>query len=239
MILRIPGVLRHLLPVALVGSAGCAGGLPPLPMPAGLGPATPRDAERWAAASLPADNRDLRFRWRFQDERGAIGGRGRARLALPDSLRFDVAGALGSGHAAAFVSGDTAVWAEPEKDVEKMVPDYPLFWAMLGIARAPEAGSRVRTFADGTVTAWQFVSGGDTVEYVRERAGGGRLLADVRRAGRRIGRVETRFGPDGFPATSRLVVPSGPARLHLTFYQNTKASPFAADTWIRPAPPEH
>jgi hypothetical protein len=235
-------VLRHalrcLLPSLLLLPAGCAGGLAPLPMPAGLGPSTPGEAERWAAVSRPPDTRDIRFRWKFQDERGAIGGRGRARFAPPDSLRFDVAGALGSGHAAAFVTGDTAVWAEPEKDVERLVPDYPLFWAMLGIARAPGPGSRVRSFADGSVTAWQFVSGGDTVEYVRERLGTGRLLAEVRRAGKRVGRVETLFGTDGFPASSRLIVPSRPARLDLTFYQNTKASPFAADTWIRPAPAE-
>ena len=209
-----------------------------MPMPAALVPAAVSEAERWAASTRPGDNRDLRFRWKFQDERGAAAGRGRLRLALPDSVRFDVAGPLGSGRAAAFVAGDTAVWAEPEKDVEKLVPDYPLFWAMLGIARAPEPGSRVRTLADASLTAWQFIAGGDTVEYVRERGSVERLIAEVRRAGKRVGRVETRFGPDGFPLSSRLVVSSPPARLDLTFYQNSKAESFGADTWIRPAPAE-
>jgi hypothetical protein len=221
----------------VVTLAGCGGmNLAPLPVPAGMAPAREAQATAWADSTRPADARDIRFRFQFQDERGSAGGSGRARLALPDSLRFDVRGPLGSGRASAFVAGDTSIWAEPEEDVRKLVPNYPLFWAMLGIARAPEPGSTVRTLADGTVTAWQFVTGGDTVEYVRLDAPGGRLLAEVRQAGRRIGRVETSFGPDGMPSTSRLIVPSGPARLDLTFSQNTKAGLFAPETWTRPAP---
>lgn len=229
-------VLRHAPAAMLTLLAGCGGGLGPMPIPAGLAPADATEAARWVASTRPAENRDIRFRWKFQDERGSAGGRGRARLALPDSIRFDVAGPLGSGHAAAFVAGDTALWADPEKDVEKLVPDYPLFWAMLGIARAPVPGGSVRSYSDSAVTAWQFASGGDTVEYVREHGQAGRLIAEVRRAGKRVGRVETRFGPDGLPLSARLVVTSRPARLDLTFYQNRKATTFAADTWVRPAP---
>ena len=44
----------------------------------------------------------------------------RARLALPDSVRFDVVGPLGSGRAAAFVIGDSSIWADPEEDVKKL-----------------------------------------------------------------------------------------------------------------------
>ena len=158
------------------------------------------------------------------------------RLALPDSVRFDAVGALGVGRAAAFVVGDSALWAEPEKDVEKLVPSYPLFWAMLGVARPPAPGSNVRRFADGTLTAWQFSLGQDTVEYVRENGAVPRLLAEVRQAGKTLARVETKFGPDGLPTSSRLVVVRPPSRLDLTFYQNMKAAPFAPDIWTRPAP---
>lgn len=226
---------RAVVPLVLL-AAGCGGGLAPLPMPTGLAEASFEDASRWAASTRPADNRDMRFRWKFQDERGSAAGRGRARLALPDSLRFDVAGPLGSGRAAAFVSADTALWADPEEDVRKLVPNYPLFWAMLGIARPPRTASSVRRFADGTISAWQFVSGGDTVEYVREAGPPPRLIAEVRQGGRRIGRVVTSFGPDGLPVSSRLVVTDRPAKLDLAFYQNAKARPFDADTWTRPAP---
>jgi len=234
MILPMPRVL----PAALLLTSACTTGLAPLPMPAGMAPASVDEAAAWAATTRPAENRELRFRFQFVDEQGSAGGRGRVRLALPDSVRFDVVGALGSGHAAALVVGDTALWAEPEQDVQKLVPNYPLFWAMLGVGRAPEQGATVRRFADGTITAWQLVARGDTLEYVRETAAAARLIAEVRRDGKRIARVETKFGPDGLPVSSRLVVPGRGARLDLTFIQNEKARPFAPDTWTRPAPPE-
>ncbi len=220
------------------GAGACGGGLVPLPVPTGLAPSSVAAAAAWGDSTRPAEPRDIRFRWQFQDDRSGAGGRGRARLALPDSVRFDLSGPLGSGRAAAFVAGDTAVWADPEEEIRKLVPNYPLFWAMLGIARTPSAASSVRHFADGMVTAWQFVVGGDTLDYIRLSGPPVRFLAEVRRQGRRIGRVETKFGPDGLPATARLVVPDRPARLDLTFYQNTQARPFAPDTWSRPADPE-
>lgn len=226
------------LPVVLILAAGCGGGLAPLPMPVGMAPGTVAEAEVWTSATHPPDYREIRFGLQFLDEQGATGGRGRARYASPDSLRFDLVGSLGAWRAAAFVAGDSAIWADPEEEVQKLVPNYPLFWAMLGIARSPRPGTVVRRFADGTVTAWQFAVGGDTLEYVRESGGANRLIAEVRQGGKRLGRVETKFGADGHPASSRLVVPGRGARLDLTFRQNEKTGAFAPDTWTRPAPPE-
>lgn len=228
-------------PLALALLAGaCHSGLAPLPLPTGLAPATLAEARRWSDSTRPGDNRDLRFRWKFQDQHGSsAAGRGRVRLALPDSIRFDAAGSLGLGHAAGLVIGDSAIWADPEEDFRKLVPNYPLFWAMLGIAGAPQPGSGVRHFSDPAITAWQFTLGQDTVEYVQERGAAPRLIAEVRQGGQRIGRVETKFGPDALPVSSRLIVLHPPSRLDLTFYQNAKARPFATDTWTRPAPPDH
>ena len=73
-----------------------------------------------------AEHRLHRFKWLFQDERSSAGGRGSARIAPPDSLRFDVAGPFGSGAAAAAVVGDQPLWAEPPDAVKKLVPNYPL-----------------------------------------------------------------------------------------------------------------
>lgn len=230
--------MRRMLPAVLLLGSACAPGLRPLPLPAGMAPATVGEAAAWAATTRPTDNRELRFRLQFVDEQGSTGGRGRVRFARPDSVRFDVVGALGSWRAAAFVVGDSAIWADPEEEVQKLVPNYPLFWAMLGIVRAPAPGAAVRKFADSTIAAWQFVVAGDTLEYVRESGAAGRLIAEVRQEGKRLGRVETKFGLDGLPVSSRLVVPSRGAKLDLTFTQYEKARPFAPDTWTRPAPSE-
>jgi hypothetical protein len=132
------------------------------------------------------------------------------------------------------VSGDTALWAEPEEDVRRLVPSYPLFWALLGVARPPAAGAAVSAFRDSALTAWQHRNAGDTVDVVRVEESPPRLVVEVRQAGKVVGTVETRFGPDGLPASSRLVVPSVPARLDLSFYSNVKAKPFAPDTWVPP-----
>lgn len=230
--------LRNLLYLGMVSLGGaCAGGrLGPI-LPVGMVPAEAGEATAWSLATRPESNRLVRFRFQFRDDVGAAGGRGSIRITPGDSLRFDVIGALGVGRGAAFVVGDTALWAQPEEDIAKLVPNYPLLWAMLGIAREPSSGAAVRRFEDPGALAWQYTLGGDTVEYVRTGAPGGKLIADVRQGGRRLGRVETVFGPDGIPVSSRLVVPSVPARLDLTFTSTATQATFEADIWSRPPPP--
>lgn len=224
----LPGLA--LLLAACGGAAGIS-----VPKPAAFAPAAAAEAATWARATLPSEAREVRFRWQFRDDQGAAGGRGRIRLALPDSARLDVQGPLGSGRASAFVSGDTALWAQPENDVKRLVPNYPLFWALLGVVRNPAAGGTVLKTADPAVTGWRFIAGADTVDYFRNTTPN-RLVAEVRQGGKRLGLVETIFGPDGLPATARLIVPSVPARLDITFTANTKAKPFAPDTWTPPQP---
>ncbi len=221
--------------VALAGCGGGGGGIM-VPRPVALAPETVANAALWAGSTMPADSREIRFRWQFRDDQGAAGGRGRVRYARPDSARLDVAGPLGSGRAAAFVSGDTALWAEPEGDVKRLVPNYPLFWALLGVVRAPAPETLVRRYADSLIHAWQYQRGPDTVDYVRVAGPPAKLIAEVRQAGKRIGTVQTVYGPDGLPISARLIVPTGPARLDITFSSNLKAKPFAPDTWLPPQP---
>lgn len=177
-----------------------------------------------------------RFRWQFRDPVGSAGGPGSARITPGDSLRFDVAGPFGSGRGAAFVIGDSARWAQPEEDVRKLVPNYPLLWAMLGIVRLPVMVEDVRRFEDARMTAWRFVSGPDTTEYAWIRDEEPRLIADVRHAGERIGRVETRFDAAGRLKSSRLDVPSAPARLDIRYVSSEKTDGFPPETWAPPAP---
>src|SRR5690242_18126977 len=83
-----------------------------------VGPVVPERAEGvsvdsvavWTAGSAPVGRILHRFKWLYRDERSSIGGRGSARVAAPDSLRFDIAGPLGANPAAAMVVADSAIW---------------------------------------------------------------------------------------------------------------------------------
>jgi hypothetical protein len=57
-----------------------------------------------------------------------------------------------------------------------------------------------------------------------------RLVAEVRHAGEVVGRAETTLDSTGAPLRARLVVPSVPAKLDLTFLSTARAT-FAPDLW--------
>jgi hypothetical protein len=215
--------------LGLVG-AGCRSAPGPL-LPVAAQPVSEAQVGQWVASTLPSAHRLHRFKWLFQDERASAGGRGSARIVPPDSLRFDAAGPFGSGAGSAVVVGERAVWMEPPDAVAKLVPNYPLMWAMFGIARMPPAGLELRGLTEGAVTAWQYAGSSDTVDYARTTGNPGRFVAQVRRAGELIGRAETALAPDGTPLKSRLTVPSAPARLDLTFLSTTQDS-FAPEIWL-------
>lgn len=204
-------------------------------VPAGTTPVTREQVDQWVTATVPADHRLHRFKWLFQDERSSAGGRGSARIAPPDSLRFDVAGPFGSGAASAAVVGSEPLWAQPPDAVKKLVPNYPLMWAMFGVARMPETGDSLRGLSDGNVVAWQYAGATDTVSYVRTTGKSGKLTAEVRHAGKVVGRAETTLDADGVPLKARLVVPSVPAKLDLTFLSTARAT-FAPDIWTARRP---
>jgi hypothetical protein len=213
----------------------CSSSKPGSVVPEAAAPVTLDQVRQWVDETAPRGHRTYRFRWQLQDERGAAGGRGTGRLAAPDSVRLDVAGPLGAGRGAAVVVGDTALWTDPPDVIERLVPSYPLMWAMFGVARMPAAGAALRGVADSIRTVWQAVEGADTVTYIRERSPA-RLVAEVRSRGKVVGRVETDLGADGQPASSRLNVPSVPARLNLTFTASAASAPFSPTLW-RPGEP--
>jgi hypothetical protein len=173
-----------------------------------------------------------RFKWLFQDERSSAGGRGIARIAGPDSLRFDVAGPLGAGKASAVVIGDSARWVDADKSILDLVPNYPLLWAMLGVARPPGPDSELRGLEDENKVSWLYANGADTVEYRRLAGNPMRLQAEARHAGKVVGRTEISFSADGVPLKARLLVPRVPAKLDLTFYASTRNPEFAPDLWL-------
>ena len=211
---------------------------PKAPAPLGpldMAPVSRDQVAQWVAGTAPVGYRTVSFKWRWQDERGSAGGRGSARVAGPDSVRLDMAGPLGAGRSAGVVVGDSALWTDPPDAIERIVPSYPLMWALFGVARMPADGAVLRGLADSTVTSWQAVTGTDTVVYVRTRAKPA-LLTEVRQAGKVLGRVETTFDSLGQLATSRLTVPSLPARLDITFTSSASTAAFPPNLWMSGRP---
>lgn len=219
-----------LLPGLLL--TACSGTLPGPVVPVALRPVSSAQVEAWVAQTRLTERRLTRFSWLFQNERQeAVGGKGAAQIAIPDSLRFDFRGALGAGRGAAVVIGDTALWAQPEDQVQKLVPNYPLLWAMFGVARGPHVGDELSGIDNAQLTAWRYVNGTDTVEYVRSKGKPMQLVADVRRGPERIGRVVTTFDDQGRPTKARLDVPTRPVRLTLTFTLVSTPKPFDPEIW--------
>ena len=236
-LLRAYSVDRLGWPPYLALVVACSGGGVPAPvLPAAGTPATAEEARTWIRQFRSEAPVLHRFRWQYQDRNEAGGGRGSARIASGDSLRLDMAGPLGAGRGAAFLIGDAKQWAQPEEEVRKVAPSYPLLWAMLGVPRPPERFDEVTRFEDQQLVGWRFVTGADTVDIVRMVGSPARLLADVREGGVRVGRVETVFTPEGGLKSSRLDIPSVEARLQINYYETSRPATFPPDIWRQPEP---
>lgn len=210
--------------------AGC-GGAPGGVVPEDASTVSPAQVAAWVRPTQPDDHRLYRYRWLYRDERSSVGGRGTARLAPPDSARLDVTVALGVASGAGVVVADTMLWGRPEDLLARFVPNYDLMWAMFGVARMPPEGARVVGADQNGTRAWRYAVGPDTVAYLLAGGADPRLEAEVRRGRQVLGRVETRLDAAGLPASTRLDVPSGPARLDITFESIDSVAPFPADLW--------
>jgi len=228
------GVFRIALRLAAALSvAGCASAFPSASMPTTLAPMPVTDARMWAASTAPSGHLTLRFHWHLIAE-GGSGGRGAVLIAPPDSLRLDFRGPVGFGSGAAGVIGDSAIWAEPQDQVQKFVPSYPLLWAMVGVARPPVGSWVIEGHRDAATTAWRYTRGADRVDYLLRRGATTILEAYVRQDGRPLGHVVTVFDVEGHLARSRLDVLTTQARLEITFDKATKQIPFDRDSWLAP-----
>ncbi|MFN8650980.1 MAG: hypothetical protein U0133_03650 [Gemmatimonadales bacterium] len=215
--------------------AGCHSS-PPVLLPAGLTAADSAQVAGWVAATTPKGGALHRFGWHFQDEQADKGGRGAARVAAPDTLRFDFAGSLGIGKGSAMVVRDAPVWVVPERSVEDLVPSFPLLWAMIGVAMPPKPGDRLSGLEQGDRTAWRYANGADTVEYLRVAGNPVAFSSEVRHAGKVVGRTRITLRPDGSLVKAELLVPSAPAKLEITYSATAPAPTFPPDTWARPQP---
>jgi hypothetical protein len=185
-----------------------------------LAPASRDSATAWASATLPPTPRLIRFRWRYQDERVKYAGHGTARIAPPDSLRFDYVGPLGLGSGAAVVIGDSVAWADPEKNFRSLVPAVRMLWAAFSMVRppAPDAVVLGARLADSTTarrrSIWRFAQPEDTLDYVvTDSAGRASLLeAEWRRRGKMMARSRSQLDT---LAHARVDFPEASARLEL------------------------
>jgi hypothetical protein len=227
---------------ACVVLAACPG--PPRPLvPEPLAPASRDSATAWTRARLPRAPALIRFRWRYEDNRGRHAGRGTARIAPPDSLRFDYAGPLGLGSGAAVLIGDRVAWADPEESFRSLVPAVPMLWAALGVVQPPAEDASVFGFADTAGVArrrvWRFVDAGDTLDYVvtgavadsGTGARGRTLAAEWRRRGKAVARSHSQLDSLGRPASARVDFPEGSARFELTVVSIDTTAVFPPAIW--------
>jgi len=197
--------------------AACPHPVPPL-VPVALAPATRDSAVAWTRATLPGGRTAIRFRWRYEDGRVKYAGRGSARMAPPDSLRFDYAGPFGFGSGAAVVIGDTVAWADPAASFRSLVPAIPMLWAALGMVQPPAVDAQVFGLTEPQRAIWRFVTSRDTLDFVATLGGGAerRLEAEWRRDGKVVARSGTRLDSLARPVGARIDFPEAKARFELT-----------------------
>jgi hypothetical protein len=161
-----------------------------------VAPADRDSATLWTRTTLPRAPTQIRFRWRYQDEQVKYAGRGTARIAPPDSLRFDYAGPLGLGSGAAVVIGDSVLWADPAKNFRSLVPAIPMLWAAFAMVRPPATdatvfGAELRdSVAQRRRVVWRFAQAEDTLDYVVTDSAGrwSSLEAEWRQRGKVVAR---------------------------------------------------
>jgi hypothetical protein len=216
--------------------AGCPG--PPGPLvPVALAPASGDSAAQWTRSTLPRGPTVIRFRWRYADRRAQYAGRGSARIAPPDSLRFDYAGPFGLGSGAAVVLGDTVAWADPAANFRSLVPAIPMLWASLGMVRPPAGGAVVSGGVDAhddkPRTLWRFarVEEGDTLEYAVTVGTRHVLEAEWRRGTDVLARSRTTFDAENRPVAARVDFPEARARFELTVVAVDSAAVIPPAVW--------
>ena len=201
-------------------------------VPVALTPANRDSAVAWSRTTLPAGRSIIRFRWRYVDARVRYTGRGSARIAPPDSMRFDYAGPLGLGAGAAVVIGDGVAWADPAANFRSLVPAIPMLWASLGMVQPPGTDDAVFALAEPRRAIWRFAaSDGDTLDFVATLAAERVLEAEWRRGRKVVARSRTQLDSQARPISARIDFPEAPARFELTVVAVDTAVVFPPALW--------
>lgn len=202
--------------------------------PEGLVPVSPDSVALWVQEFTPSSRVRLNLGWRYENDRGSYGGKAAARIAPPDSVRFDLRGMFGRS-GSALVIGSDAIWSRPEGDFKDILQSAPLFWAALGAPIRPPEGAA--TFGSRTTErrAWRYVVGPDTFDFIDLRTRPKpQLLAEMRRRGQIVGLVSTQFDPSGVRLVSaRVDFPLTESRFSISVEAVDSTERFP-ETWQRP-----
>ena len=174
------------------------------------------------------------LRWSFENQKGSAHGRAAVHLIPPDSLRFDYRAPFGRS-GAAVVFGDSLVWSEPEQELDQLFEFAALFWAAIGIPRAPPTGWQIRGDETAERRAWQYVRGADTVSYVVAAPPTRRLRAEARLGDEVIGTVDVAYSDSTrWPASAVMFFPSSAASFRFTVLEVGAIDSLDENVWKRP-----
>ena len=207
---------------------------PPQPLtPAAFVPATREDFTAAARRSAPSRPELVRFGWRSDNGTVQLSGSGAVRIAPPDSMRVDIAAALGLGRSILILTGDSTV-ARPADLVEQMLPDRFALWAALGVMRMPAGGLGVERLADGARNVWKVTDAGGRVTLFELR--GDTLVGGSREVGGRTTmQLRLERGPNGAVRHAQLLDLARSTRLDIEIQGREARDSFPVETWrLRP-----
>jgi hypothetical protein len=199
-----------------------------------LAPTDASTVREWVAPYVPKGSVQYDLHWTLRNARGSVKNRAAVRIAPPDSLRLDFRAPFGKSGAGVVV-GDSVIWAKPEGDVSELLKAAPLFWAALGMPREPGKDVRVFALESPERRAWRYAGSTDTFDFVEVRQKPLRLLSEMRRGGKIMGRSDAQFSESGdHVVSSRLDFPEADSRFSFTVDSLKTTESFATEIWRRP-----
>lgn len=217
----------------MLAAAACTHAPPGLAPADGFAPASREDFAAAARRTAPTEPEVVRFGWRSDDGRVQLSGSGAARIAPPDSMRVDIAAALGLGRSTLILTGDSAM-ARPAELIAQVLPDRFVLWAALGVLRVPAGNISVERLQDGARTVWRVTDALARVTLFELR---GELLVGGERDvnGRATMRLSLRRGPDGLVQGAQLLDLARKTRLDIAIQRREAPGAFPDEIWhLRP-----
>ena len=218
--------------LALLGTISCRPSIEPL-SPEGMERVPLETVQGWLEGMAPTRSTRIDVNWTFQSQQGWVRGQAALRVMPPDSMRFDYRGPFGRSGASVMVENEV-VWAEPEEEVELLLPAVPLFWAALGMPRDPDPGVHIIGLETNEERRWRYGVNGDTLDYVVSRIPPHKLQASMRSLGDVIGFVEVDYDETQQPIHAMITFPQTATRFTFDVTKVDTTVSFSENVWKRP-----